>query len=135
MKSKEIIVDASETALGRVASFAAKQALLGKEVIIVNCNNVLITGRKRTTINSYQIKRKRGGASLKGPNFPKSPERLMKRTIRGMLNYKQQRALSAFKRIKCYNDVPENYANSKKFSIARDLRTKSISLLELNKEI
>ena len=32
----EIIIDASHSVLGRVASFAAKQSLLGKKVIIGN---------------------------------------------------------------------------------------------------
>ena len=67
----EIIIDASNSVLGRVASLAAKQALLGKDVIIINCNNALISGRKNFIVKQYKQKRSRGWYALKGPNFPK----------------------------------------------------------------
>ena len=89
----EIVIDAKEGVLGRIASYAAKQALLGKSVIIVNCNQILVTGKRSMIILEYNKARRRGSASLKGPFFPKYPERLMKRTVRGMLNYQQQRGL------------------------------------------
>ncbi len=135
MNKETIIIDASNSVLGRIASFASKQAILGKNVIIVNCDNALITGRKRSTILEYKEKRERGGSSLNGPHFPKHPFRLLKRTIRGMLNYQQQRGLSAYKRILCYNSVPQEYLSSKKISLIQEIKAKTIDLLELSKEI
>ncbi|MEK6929016.1 MAG: 50S ribosomal protein L13 [Nanoarchaeota archaeon] len=132
---KTIVIDASNGVLGRIASYAAKQALLGKSVVIINCNNSLITGKKRSTIEEYKIKRKRGGHSLKGPHYPKSPEMIMKRTIRGMLSYKQGRGLDAFKRIKCHHGIPSSYETSQKISLKKELNTKTISLFELSEEI
>src|SRR5690349_5223962 len=94
---QQIVVDVTDAILGRVASFIAKQALLGKKVIVVNCDNALVSGQRRMIINEYHISRVRGGTSLNGPHFPKHPERLMKRTVRGMLSYTQQRGLDALK--------------------------------------
>ena len=130
-----IVLDATNAVLGRISAYAAKQALLGQNVIIVHCNHAIITGNKRTTINDYLQTRGRGGHSLNGPFFPKNPERIMKRTIRGMLAYTQQRGLDAFKRVMCYNDVPKEYESAKKITLTKELKTKAISLKELSREI
>ena len=79
-----IVIDATNGTLGRLCSFAAKQALLGKEVIIVNCNEVVITGSRKNILNHYTERRAIGGTSLKGPFYPKIPERIVKRT--GMIS-------------------------------------------------
>lgn len=132
---KKLIIDAKGATLGRLASYAAKQALLGKELIIVNCNEILITGKKRSIISNYQTKRLRGGSSLKGPFFPHNPERLLKRTIRGMLSYQQGRGSDALKRIICYNTTPPEYSNAKKISSSRPHNTTTLNLKDLKKEI
>tara|TARA_Y100000310_G_C20693441_1_gene823873 strand:- start:4192 stop:4599 length:408 start_codon:yes stop_codon:yes gene_type:complete len=135
MTEKILIIDATDAVLGRLCSYAAKQALLGKNVAIVNCSSVLITGRKREIIDKYNERRHRGGASLNGPHFPKEPFRFVKRVIRGMVSYKQGRGLAAFKRIKCYNQVPAEFAESPKVKAGREKSLKGIRLSELSKEI
>lgn len=134
-KKNEMVIDASGSVLGRLASYAAKQALLGKNVVIVNCDNILLTGRKRMVIDEYNLARRRGGTSLNGPHFPKHTDRIMKRTIRGMLSYNQQRGLDALKRIMCYSLVPKEYESVKKISIDHDIKTRTMSLADLGKEI
>jgi len=136
MKDKKVIViDANEGALGRVASLAAKKALLGYEVKVINCDKAIIIGRRRNIIEEYIIKRVRGGSSQKGPHFQKSPERLMKRTIRGMLSYKKGRGGDAFKRIMCYVGVPREFEKNKKIEAKKENPDKSITLNSLSKEI
>jgi len=131
----KIIIDATEGALGRIVAFAVKQSLLGKEVAIVNCNDAVITGRPRLTITSYAQKRARGGSALKGPHFPKSPERIMKRTVRGMLSYKQGRGNLALKRIMCYNEVPEELKEAEKIPMKKTFHSKTIKLSRLSEEL
>jgi len=111
-----IIIDATGAAMGRIATFAAKQALLGKEVAIVNCENAVITGRKSAIMETYKTKRSRGGYAQKGPYFPSSTEMIFKRTIRGMLPWKIARGKKAFKLVKCFNGLPAEYAASEKIS-------------------
>ena len=137
MKSKkaDVVIDAKNAILGRLSSYVAKQALLGKEIAVVNCNEVVITGKPRTTISEYKEMRSKGGAALKGPFFPKIPEKVVKRTIRGMLSYKQGRGNSALKKIKCYNEVPSEYEGSKMITAGKEKTTKTIKLKELHKEI
>ena len=133
--ANELVIDASNGVLGRIATYAAKQALLGKNVIVVNCDNAIVTGRRRMIIDEYNHARRRGGTSLNGPHFPKHTERIMKRTIRGMLNYNQQRGLDALKRVLCYPNVPKEYESAKKTSLVKEVSSKTVNLADLSREI
>lgn len=134
--NNEVIIDAHDAVLGRLASYAAKQSLLGKTLIIVNCNTVRITGNRRSVIDEWRHASRRGGASLRGPFLPrKDTGRMVKRTIRGMLSYKQQRGLDALKRIKCYGTTPAEYQAAKKISLASQTPSRTTTLAELSREI
>ena len=133
--NQKIIIDGKNAILGRLAVYAVKMALLGKEVAVINCNEILISGNPSIIIDEYKIKRQRGGHSQKGPNFPKSPERIVKRRILGMLSYIQERVRAALKRTLCYNDTPAQYSEGKKISLSKNLKTKTISLKDLEREI
>jgi large subunit ribosomal protein L13 len=109
---KEKIVDGKNAVLGRLASWAAKQSLEGLNILIVNSEKVLVTGKKKDVLKRYKKKRGRVGSSQKGPKFPTLPERIIKRTIKGMLP-KNPRGKNALKRIKCYESVPKDLKNKK----------------------
>jgi large subunit ribosomal protein L13 len=131
----EIVIDATNCILGRIAAIAAKQSLLGKKVVIVNCDFALVTGRRRMVLDEYGIARRRGGTSLNGPHFPKHTVKIMKRTVRGMLSYNQQRGLDALKRVMCYSTVPKEYESAKKITVLKDIKSKTVTLADLGKEI
>lgn len=135
MSEREIVIDANEGVLGRVASFAAKQSLLGKKVVVVNCEKALVSGRRANILEEYKITRRRGSSTRMGPKFPKSSERIMKRTIRGMLSYKEGRGREAFKRIMCYDSVPEKFAGAEKINLKKELNVKALELKEVSKEL
>ncbi len=130
-----LVIDATNATLGRLSSFAVKQALLGKRVILVNCAKAVITGGRKMIIKEYIIKRQRGGSSLNGPHFPKNSEKVFKRTIRGMLRYKTGRGETAYKNIICYNDVPKEFEAEKKIQAGKEKRTTTITLNELSQEL
>ncbi|MEK6844091.1 MAG: 50S ribosomal protein L13 [Nanoarchaeota archaeon] len=132
MIKEKIIIDAGNSPLGRVASYAAKNALIGKAITIVNCDNAVVSGRKSSVIGDYKEARTRGGSSLNGPHFPREPFRIMKRTVRGMLSYKQGRGHDALKKVICYNNIPEEFKQAEKISLTKDLRIKPITLKELS---
>jgi len=131
--NRETIIDAKDGVLGRIAAFAAKQALLGKTVTVLNCNDVLISGKRDDIIKKYSSLFSKGGSGQKGPKIPKLPERVMKRTIRGMLSHKQGRGSDALKRVMCYNTVPAEFESKEKISHKRELVTKSLTLKEVCK--
>ena len=51
---QRMIIDASGTMLGRLASYAAKQVLNGNEIVIVNAEKAVISGRKQRIINDFK---------------------------------------------------------------------------------
>jgi len=104
------IIDASNAVLGRLATHVAKLALQGERVILINCENTVISGSKKNILERYQHLRDIGGP-FHGPFFPRTPERIVKRTIRGMLPHKQARGREALKRVICYIKVPEEYVD------------------------
>lgn len=107
-----MIINAENLILGRMATYACKKALLGEKIDIVNCEKAIITGKRDDVLEKYRIKANRGGP-FKGPFLPKMPDRFVRRIIRGMLPYKQDKGSSAFKRIMCYVSVPNEFKSKK----------------------
>ena len=133
--NEQIIIDAKDGVVGRIASYAAKQALFGKRVVILNCNDALLTGRRNMILEQYSHMRSRGRGAQKGPIIPRVAEKLMKRTIRGMLEYTQRRGEAALDRIICYNKVPKEFESAKKISMVRELKIRTVKLGEVAKII
>ena len=125
-----MIIDAKNLILGRLASFAAKQSLLGKEVNIVNCEEAVVTGNKNYIFEKYKDKLEKG-SMRKGPFFYRRADRFIKRVVRGMLPYKKENGKKAFKRIRCYVGVPKELINKK----TEDLKEMSISKLKITKYV
>ena len=130
----KITINAKDLVLGRLASYAAKQALLGHEIVILNCNEIKILGNKRSVINQYLRRVHRKGGSLKGPKLHRNPERIVKRTVRGMLSHKETRGAAALKRVMCFNEIPEKYKSEKPLDLKKSDK-QGIKLKELVKEL
>jgi large subunit ribosomal protein L13 len=102
-----VVINAENLILGRLASHTAKLLLKGEEVTIVNAEKVIISGSKKQVIADYYQKRKVGSAR-KGPYYPRMPDRIVKRTIRGMMPYKKPSGKAALKNLKVYIGVPKD---------------------------
>jgi large subunit ribosomal protein L13 len=100
----DAVVDARDCVLGRVASQVAERALDGERIAVVNAERAVITGREEDVIGTYESRREKG--SDRGPAYPKRPDRIFKRTIRGMLPYKRPRGREAFENVRVYLGNP-----------------------------
>jgi len=128
------VIDGDGARLGRLASYAAKEALKGEEIAIINCENVIISGSKKATKAEFAEKRSRFGHSQKGPKHHKTSEKIVKRAIRGMLpEHRFGRGRAAFKRIKCYKGVPKEFEDSKKIKAGKDKPIKFSKVKEFTK--
>lgn len=105
----ELVINAEGCVVGRLASYAAKQALLGKKVVIVNSEKAIISGKKQSILNKYINRLQKGRGWQKGPYWPRQSEKILRRIIRGMLPWKKARGREAFKRIKCFKGMPKEY--------------------------
>ncbi len=112
------MIDGDGHILGRLASEVAKQLLhdQDKRIVIVNAERVVVSGTKENLIEEY-MRRKTRGSKEKGPYFPKMPDRVLRRTIRGMLPYKRQRGRDALSRLEVYIGVPEDYKEEDKIGL------------------
>lgn len=128
------IIDGKNAVLGRLASYAAKEALKGEEIVILNCGQVVITGNKKNIQEEFRKKRGRVGSGQKGPKHSRTSEKIIKRTIRGMLpEHRFGRGREAFKRIKCYSGIPKEFEKEKKIVGGKEKKTKFISVNEVSK--
>lgn len=133
---KRIIIDGDGAIFGRACSMAAKKALEGNEVIIVNSEKMIITGNKSNIIYKYDRLRKKGGFSQKGPQVSRTPHMMLKRTIRGMIpNFREGYGKKIFKNIKCYDGIPEELKNEKKITMENQKKLKFIVLKDLLNKI
>ncbi len=100
-----IYIDATDMVLGRLSSIVAKKLLEGEEVVILNAENAAIVGKKQMILAEFKEKREIG-SSRKGPYYPRMPDRIVKRTIRGMLPRDRPKGRMALKRLKVYIGTP-----------------------------
>ena len=105
--------------LGRLATVIAKEILLGEEIQVVNCEKIVISGKKEKVVANEKTKRDRKGYPLKSAKFTRMPDRCVRRTIRGMVPWKQARGKEAFKRVMCFIGVPEPLANEKMITVEK----------------
>ncbi|MBU2638092.1 MAG: 50S ribosomal protein L13 [Nanoarchaeota archaeon] len=134
-----MIVDASGLIMGRLAVFAAKNALKGENVDIINCENAIVTGNKRDVIEKYKHQRGRGGP-FHGPFIGRQSSRLLKHVIKGMLPNRQARGREVLARIKCHLGIPKElegkkYETVKGASSEKLETTKYLTLKELSYEL
>jgi large subunit ribosomal protein L13 len=128
------IIDADGSILGRLASEVATLLLSGEEIIIINAEKARITGGKRDVLKRYKEKRARGSKE-KGPYFPRRPDLVLKRTVRGMLSYRRGRGREAFSRLKVFIGIPPEYKKGEKIKEAIIEREKYVELGEICKEL
>jgi large subunit ribosomal protein L13 len=102
----DVVVDARDCIMGRVASKVAETALDGQSVAVVNAERAVITGREEQIKAKYK-KRVDIGAD-NAYFYPKRPDGILKRSIRGMLPHKKTRGREAFENVRVYVGNPHD---------------------------
>ena len=92
----DVVIDARDCILGRVASEVAQRAMAGEKIAIINAEDAVITGSDDDIMSVYRKRLDVG--SDRGPYYPKRPDRIFKRAVRGMLPYKKPRERSRLRR-------------------------------------
>ena len=132
------LIDASGLILGRVASDVAKRLLEGATIVIVNAEKAVISGRRHSIVKDAKTFLE-VGHPRKGPYHRRRPDRILRRTVRGMLPRKKPKGQAAYRRLKVYIGVPEELKDKETQTIvdakAEKLKCPYISLGELAKEI
>jgi large subunit ribosomal protein L13 len=106
------IIDATGATLGRLSTNVAKRLLNGEEVAIINSEKAIISGKKPSIKKRFKQKRE-VGTYRKGPFYPRMPDQIVKRTVRGMIPYQTPHGRAAFKKLKCYIGVTPEFEGKK----------------------
>jgi large subunit ribosomal protein L13 len=132
--------------MGRLASTVAELLIKAAredrddKVIIINSEKAIVSGRPRSVLNTYQAKYKLNHPR-KGPFFPRMPDMIMKRTVRGMLPYQRKnvgrRAIRNLKvEIGCpshlESDLPDGHESGDDSKIRRALPDRFILLGDIS---
>ena len=70
----DVVIDARDCIMGRVASQVAKRALDGETIAVVNAERAVITGNESDIMGVYRKRSDVG--SDRGPYYPKRPDRI-----------------------------------------------------------
>ncbi len=106
------VIDADGLILGRLSSVLAKKLLNGAEIAVINSEKAIIIGKKKMIFAKYKKMRELSHAR-KGPHFPRMPDMIFKRTVRGMIPYQTPRGRKAIKNLKVYLGVPKEFDGKK----------------------
>jgi large subunit ribosomal protein L13 len=132
------IIDAKGLILGRLASNVAKRLLLGETVIILNAEKVAISGKRKQIVKEAKTFLE-VGHPRKGPFHPRRPDRIVSRTVRGMLPRKKPKGKLAYKRLRVHLGIPVEFVDKKTQTIidasADKLKSSYITVAELAKEV
>lgn len=132
------LVNADGLILGRMASVIAKKLLNGEKIIIVNAEKAVISGKKKSKVAEAKQFLEVGSPG-RGPFHYRRPDRILRKTVRGMLPFKQPKGKTALKRLKVFIGVPETLQDQPLASIeeaqAAKLTGPYFTLADLAKEI
>ncbi len=107
-----IIINAEGHILGRLSTTVAKKLLSGEEVVVVNAEKAIITGNRDDILERYAGKHNRG-KQINGPFFPKRADLILKRTVRGMIPFKNANGRAVYKNLKVFVGIPAGFASQK----------------------
>jgi len=136
-----VYIDGKGHIMGRLASLVAKMLLQGKRVYVFNAEEILISGNRRSVIEEWkrnlEIDSKINPKHT--PRHYRRPDRIFRRVVRGMLPWDKPKGRDAFKRLKVYHGVPEEFKEVKmeriENAIAGGFPADYIKLSELGKEL
>lgn len=136
-----IYVDGTGHIAGRLASVVTRELLSGRRVVVVNAENVLLSGERLSIINQWKKKLELSSRvnPLYGPIHHRRPDGILRRMVRGMVPRKKTKGVLAMKRLRVYIGVPESASGAKlsKFDEAMAPRPASLytTLGELGKNL
>ena len=127
--SKPIVVDGTKMIAGRVASNFEKLLRKGNRVSIINCDKIMISGKKSSIVGEYEdfLKIHSIIHPQHGPFHPRRPDTMMKRMIRGMLPKEKPSKKTDLARLRTYIGVPKETKGFKPIQFEKAKITKGSS--------
>ena len=132
------LVNAEGLIVGRMCSKVAKRLLNGEEVIILNAEKAVFSGKKKSKVLEAHIFLE-VGAPRRGPFHYRRPDRFLRKAVRGMVPYKQPKGKNAYKRLKVFMGIPLELKDQEMITFTEassaNLKGPHFTLGEMAKEI
>ncbi len=131
-----MIIDGEGLVLGRLASSVSKRLLEGENIIVLNAEKIVISGTKDWAYQKYKQRIDRASISnprRMGPKYPRRPDDIFRRTVRGMLPYKKPKGRDAFKALKVYVGVPQEFKDEETLQVPEAHPKNIIKSIELGR--
>lgn len=111
----EILVDATGCIAGRMCSHVSKLLLKGNRVTIVNSEKAMLSGNRYKTIDLYKEFLEINSVTnpIHGPFHPRRPDTMLTKMVRGMVPKTKTSGIEAFKRLRVYIGIPDQFMNKK----------------------
>ncbi len=141
MSKEPVLLDAKNQILGRLASYVAKHALSGDNIIVLNAEKAVISGRRKNIVEEakHRLETRTLASQTTAPVHQRRPDLYFRRVVRGMLPWKKAKGKAAFHRVMVYIGVPEEYSNKEAVKVpgadASNLASPYITLADLATEI
>eukprot|EP00440_Ansanella_granifera_P023514 gb/GFBE01025535.1/.p1 GENE.gb/GFBE01025535.1/~~gb/GFBE01025535.1/.p1 ORF type:complete len:204 (+),score=57.88 gb/GFBE01025535.1/:1-612(+) len=123
---QQVVVDCRGHLLGRLASVIAKEILNGQQVVLVRAEDVVISGslyRNKLKYAAFKTKTMNTNPRHTGAiKHPRSPAKILWRTVRGMVPHKTPRGGAAMDRLKSFEGIPHPYDRKKRMVIPSCLK-------------
>ena len=127
---RPVVVDATNHIAGRLASNVAKLLLQGQRVTVVNCEKIMMSGKRETQIREYrEFLEINSIINYKhGPVHYRRPDTLMAKMIRQMLPFdRKPSGKLAFARLRTYIGAPNDTKPIEKIQFEKALIKKAAS--------
>lgn len=105
-KAPITLVNAEGLIVGRLCSKVAKRLLNGEEVIVLNAEKAVFSGKRKSKVAEAHVFLE-VGAPERGPFHYRRPDKYLRKTVRGMLPFKQPKGKNAYKRLKVFMGIPK----------------------------
>jgi len=137
-KAPLTLVNAEGLIVGRMCSKVAKRLLDGEKVTILNAEKAVFSGKRKSKIAEAK-EFLEVGAPERGPFHYRRPDRYLRKTVRGMLPFKQPKGKNAYKRLKVFMGVPKELKGRQMVTFTEasvaNLKGPHFTLAEMAREI
>jgi large subunit ribosomal protein L13 len=127
---RPVVVDATNHIAGRLASNVAKLLLQGQRVTVVNCEKIMMSGKRETQIREYrEFLEINSIINYKhGPVHYRRPDTLMAKMIRQMLPFdRKPSGKIAYAKLRTYIGAPNDTKPIEKIQFEKALITRAAS--------
>jgi len=141
MSKEPLVIDASNQILGRLASFAAKRAIKGDSVIVLNAEKAVVSGKRHSIVveTKRKLQTRTLGTQAHAPVHQRRADLYVRRVVRGMLPWKKAKGKAAFHRVQVFVGIPEEFSGKASMKVpgadASKLRSAYITVGDLSQEI